>query len=82
MIELPAREDASLQEEIDRLKAPDAHKEKYTDPTVQELVQALDIITRLRVESFGNNHNVPWNILRRAGNHLDQLLDDHLKQSN
>lgn len=67
-------------EDINRFKKPGLYKEMYADERVQQLVQAMDILARLREESFGGSSRLPWEKLENARKYLDDILKNHLDQ--
>jgi len=70
--------EAKLQHNIDQIKDSDSYSERYKDPKVQELLQALDLLTALRVDLSKGGSRIPWEKVRSAHKYLDQILKEHL----
>jgi hypothetical protein len=68
----------NLQIDIDSMKDPAPYKERFSEIEVQELMQALDILGRLREEVSNGSSQIPWLKLSGAARHLDTLLKSRL----
>jgi hypothetical protein len=67
----------SLQEDVDKLKAPGRNRERFDDSTVRSLVNAIDIIKRLRQDAFLAGSKDSWDKLDRVERYLAEVLEQH-----
>jgi hypothetical protein len=68
-----------LKEDIDKLKNPEPYRARYESAEVQELVQAIDLLDRLKRSAFLNSTDIGYTALVDAKIYLDRRLKDHLQ---
>jgi hypothetical protein len=69
--------EARLQADIDKLKDPAPYRNKFETAEARQLIQALDLLGRLRVAAFKDVSSVGYEKLRDATTYLDGLLKQH-----
>jgi len=68
-----------LKEDIEKLKDPEPYRAAYESPEVQQLVQAIDLLDRLKQSAFLTSADAGYQALVDAKIYLDRRLKEHFR---